>query len=59
MKIQELYRKQGYAPGDYFNKCSKCGQPHFCDKRALTCFECASEEIDKITDIINKMEKTL
>jgi hypothetical protein len=48
MSIFEEFRKRGYAPGDYCNKCSKCGQTFVGDKRAWTCFSCAVEEIGNV-----------
>jgi hypothetical protein len=31
----------GYAPGDYMNKCCRCGCVFQGDKRAVTCSACA------------------
>lgn len=50
MSIFEEFRKRGYAPGDYCNKCNKCGQMFVGDKRARTCFSCAVEEIGNVAD---------
>ena len=46
MNIQEEFRKQGYAPGEYTCSCQRCQQPFTGDKRAWCCFSCAAERID-------------
>ena len=48
MNIQEEFRKTGYAPGDYFVSCHRCGKQFTGDKRASCCFDCAVEHISNL-----------
>lgn len=34
-------KQYGYAPGDYMNRCHRCGAVYIMDKRAITCLACA------------------
>lgn len=36
--------KNGWAPGDYYNKCHSCSEQFIGDKRAMTCSDCAYDE---------------
>lgn len=40
----------GYAPGNYFCKCTDCGNEFEGDKRAFTCLECAVTAIKSRAD---------
>ena len=48
MNIFEEFRKRGYAPGNYMNKCSKCGEVFVGDKKAWTCFSCVAEQVGNV-----------
>lgn len=39
-------KRNGWAPGDYSNKCNTCGSRFTGDKRAWTCADCAYKEED-------------
>lgn len=48
MNINEEFRKRGYAPGEYFNKCGTCGEMFVGDKKAWCCFSCAAKEVGNV-----------
>lgn len=37
----EHLKRYGYAPGDYMNRCHRCGAEVVMDKRAVICRSCA------------------
>lgn len=39
--MSEYKQVIGYAPGNYWNKCGKCGKQFIGDKRAVRCEECS------------------
>lgn len=40
-KTSDQPKRNGWAPGEYMNKCRKCEAGFIGDKRAMTCAECA------------------
>ena len=61
MKIdQNNFRLGGFATGGYMNHCCHCGKEFIGDKRAVTCFSCALEDVDRIcNDLENLRNKEL
>jgi len=45
----EKCRCNGWAPGDYYNICTECGDQFVGDKRAWQCSRCAYEVEDMYT----------
>ena len=43
-KYSNMPQRYGWAPGNYSNKCYKCGETFQCDKLAIECADCAYKD---------------
>ena len=59
MKTDFSFRINGYATGDYLNKCWSCNRSFFGDKRSVICLPCALKENEKQLSKLTQLKKEI
>ena len=53
-KEDDRPKKNGWAPGGYTGKCSRCGELFIGDKRSRECADCAYESDKQFVEAVDK-----